>query len=108
MSRFKQAEREFVAVHKFDTIATIKMPVTARLSVLSLVVALSTLSADAHPLFNGQIVSRYSLLPEYDYVVIGAGPAGLTVANRLSEQNSKLYPWCCKYANHLKHYNDRY
>ncbi|KAH7381528.1 hypothetical protein BKA66DRAFT_512428 [Pyrenochaeta sp. MPI-SDFR-AT-0127] len=64
------------------------MPFVARLNVVSLVVALSTQSVVAHPLFNGQIRSSASLLPEYDYVVIGAGPAGLTVANRLSERQN--------------------
>lgn len=30
-----------------------------------------------------------SLLPSYDYVVVGGGISGLTVANRLSEDSGK-------------------
>lgn len=30
-------------------------------------------------------ISRNGLLPAYDYVVVGGGTSGLTVANRLSE-----------------------
>lgn len=31
-----------------------------------------------------------SLLPEYDYVVVGCGVAGLTVSMRLSENNATI------------------
>ncbi|KAK6222010.1 hypothetical protein LQW54_001231 [Pestalotiopsis sp. IQ-011] len=42
----------------------------------------------AHPAFRGLVVNRRDdLLPAYDYVVIGAGASGLTVANRLSEDD---------------------
>jgi cation diffusion facilitator CzcD-associated flavoprotein CzcO len=41
--------------------------------------------------FQGQILTSDSqLLPTYDYVIVGAGVSGLTVANRLSENPSKL------------------
>lgn len=30
------------------------------------------------------------LLPEYDYVVVGGGVSGLTVANRLTEDSSSM------------------
>lgn len=50
-------------------------------------IALSTSNALAHSLFNGRLVNRADeLLGEYDYVVVGGGASGLTVANRLSEQ----------------------
>lgn len=35
-------------------------------------------------------VSQSDLLPSYDYVIVGAGTSGLTVANRLSENSGKL------------------
>ncbi|KAF2441730.1 GMC oxidoreductase [Karstenula rhodostoma CBS 690.94] len=48
--------------------------------------AFIAISAHAHPLFNGVLVERAEDLSEaYDYVVVGAGATGLTVANRLSE-----------------------
>lgn len=46
--------------------------------------------AAGHPLFSGKVVSNVQdLLPVYDYVIVGAGASGLTVANRLSEDSSK-------------------
>lgn len=52
-------------------------------------VVLSATGLLAHPLFNGELISRAEdLLPAYDYVVVGAGASGLTVANRLSENQS--------------------
>lgn len=56
-------------------------------SLVTWTVALSASTALAHPLFNGRVISRADqLLKEYDYVIVGAGASGLTVANRLSEQ----------------------
>ena len=34
------------------------------------------------------LVSSADLLPSYDYIVVGGGVGGMTVANRLSEDNS--------------------
>lgn len=49
------------------------------------------IGAHAHPLFKGTLVQRADdLSKEYDYVVVGAGASGLTVANRLSEDPSTL------------------
>jgi hypothetical protein len=52
--------------------------------------ALSAFDAVAHPLLSGHIVSRADeLLSEYDYVIVGGGASGLTVANRLTEEPGK-------------------
>ncbi|KAF2033929.1 alcohol oxidase [Setomelanomma holmii] len=63
------------------------MPSLVGLNVRSLLVALSTTQVIAHPLLNAHIITRSDeLLPAYDYVVVGGGASGLTVANRLTEQ----------------------
>lgn len=66
------------------------MLTTAKCSLVTWTVVLSASSVLAHPLFNGRLVTRTDeLLEEYDYVVVGGGASGLTVANRLSEQPGK-------------------
>lgn len=40
---------------------------------------------------NPTIIKRQAdLLPEYDYVVVGGGVSGLTVANRLTEDSNSM------------------
>lgn len=47
--------------------------------------------AHAHPLLQGAVVQRAdNLSDKYDYVVVGGGASGLTVANRLSEDPGML------------------
>lgn len=56
---------------------------------VSLAFVFAAVRISAHPVFEGTILSsEKDLLPAYDYVVVGAGASGLTVANRLSEQPS--------------------
>ena len=63
---------------------------TAKCGLLVWSIALSVSSVLAHPLFNGRLITRADeLLKEYDYVIVGGGASGLTVANRLSEQPGK-------------------
>lgn len=58
----------------------------------ALCAALGSLAADAHPTFRGRILSRDTdVLSSYDYVVVGGGASGLTVANRLTENPGKLH-----------------
>lgn len=55
----------------------------------ALTFAILSIRSVAHPVFNGHVIAgSENILPAYDYVVVGGGASGLTVANRLSEQSS--------------------
>jgi hypothetical protein len=66
-----------------------------RLNRLAILAAVCITPSLAHPLFSGKIIARAEdLKSQYDYVVVGAGASGLTVANRLSEQEGELSVVC--------------
>lgn len=84
------------------------MAVTTQWIFASLAALLSAHAVLASPPFYGRVVrSEEELLLDYDYVVVGAGASGLTVANRLSEQPCKymrpVQVSMCSY-NHRGHY----
>jgi hypothetical protein len=54
--------------------------------------ALFSVAATARPSIVPRLVSVDSVLPAYDYVVIGGGTGGLAVASRLSEDSSSELP----------------
>jgi hypothetical protein len=46
---------------------------------------------------HSKVVARAEeLLPEYDYIVIGGGTSGLTVADRLTENGKRTLPTTCE------------
>lgn len=57
-----------------------------KISTVLVQLALGITLVVAHPAFRGVLLREESgLLAAYDYVIIGAGASGLTVANRLTE-----------------------
>jgi hypothetical protein len=71
------------------------MSLVARLNQLAALAAVCIIPSLAHPLFTGKIIARTEdLSTHYDYVVVGAGASGLTVANRLSEQKGESFVAC--------------
>ena len=60
------------------------------LTPITIAMSLAHPLVSAHPVFTGVAYTQADdLLPSYDYVIVGAGASGLTVANRLSERSGK-------------------
>jgi adenine/guanine phosphoribosyltransferase-like PRPP-binding protein len=80
----------YTAASSPSTLRSFNMSWSTKRSLVAWTIAFSASNALAHPLFNGRLVTRADeLLKEYDYVVVGGGASGLTVANRLSEHPGK-------------------
>ncbi len=67
----------------------------AVVGLLNLMGFVETYNPAAHSISHTTIVERAEeLLPEYDYIIIGGGTSGLTVADRLTEDGKRMWPRC--------------
>lgn len=57
----------------------------AKLSALLVLSGLSWVEAIVLPEFASPVSARTAAANQYDFVIVGGGPAGLTVADRLTE-----------------------
>lgn len=58
--------------------------------------------ANAAPFLGKHCTKRQDLAASYDYVIVGGGASGLTLANRLSEDSCEYLP---NLIIHKKNYN---
>ena len=62
----------------------------AAVGLLNLLVLVEAYNPAAHSIRHTTIVERAEeLLPEYDYIIVGGGTSGLTVADRLTENGKR-------------------
>ena len=62
----------------------------AAVGILNLVFSVEAYSPAADSIRHTNIVERAEeLLPEYDYIIVGGGTSGLTVADRLTENGKR-------------------
>ena len=68
----------------------------AAVGLLNLVGSVEAYNPTAHSISHTTIVERAEdLLPEYDYIIVGGGTSGLTVADRLTESGKRMLTTLC-------------